>query len=94
MADSEASRDDRQLAPSERRLQKARAEGNVARSRDVGHALVLGAALLRVAVPLAAPALAYHAVLASAALWSAGFGVYAWRYFPVLTRPRLDGKPG
>lgn len=46
MADSEASRDDRQLAPSERRLQKARAEGNVARSRDIGHALVLGAALL------------------------------------------------
>ena len=30
----------------------------------------------------------------SAALWSAGFGLYAVRYWPVLTRPRLDGKPG
>jgi len=27
-------------------------------------------------------------------LWSAGFALYAARYFPVLTRPRLDGKPG
>ena len=34
------------------------------------------------------------AVLASAALWSAGFGLYALRYWPVLTRPRLDGRPG
>jgi uncharacterized protein involved in response to NO len=44
--------------------------------------------------PLLAPASTRHAVLASAALWSAGFAVYAWRYFPVLTRPRLDGRPG
>ena len=29
-----------------------------------------------------------------AALWSAGFGLYALRYWPVLTRPRLDGRPG
>ena len=34
------------------------------------------------------------AVLCSAVLWSAGFGLYAVRYWPVLTRPRLDGKPG
>ena len=27
-------------------------------------------------------------------LWSAAFGLYAVRYWPVLTRPRLDGKPG
>lgn len=58
------------------------------------YALVLGAALLRVLPPLLAPASTRHAVLASAALWSAGFAVYAWRYFPVLTRPRLDGRPG
>ena len=29
-----------------------------------------------------------------AALWSAAFAIYAVRYWPVLTRPRLDGKPG
>jgi flagellar biosynthetic protein FlhB len=46
MADNEASREDRQLPASERRLQKAREEGRVARSRDFGHFMVLGSALL------------------------------------------------
>ena len=40
------------------------------------------------------PAWTVAAVLLSATLWSAGFGLYAWHYLPVLTRPRLDGKPG
>ena len=57
-------------------------------------ALVIAAALVRVLLPLAAPALTVGAVLWSAAFWSAGFGVYAVRYWPVLTRPRLDAKPG
>jgi uncharacterized protein involved in response to NO len=47
-----------------------------------------------VGLPLLAPAQTLPAVLASAALWSAGFGLYALRYWPVLSRPRLDGKPG
>ncbi len=46
MADNDASREDRQLPASERRLQKAREEGRVARSRDLGHLVVLGSALL------------------------------------------------
>ena len=46
MADNEASREDRQLPASERRIQKAREEGRVARSRDLGHFAVLGAALV------------------------------------------------
>jgi uncharacterized protein involved in response to NO len=56
--------------------------------------LVLGAALLRVALPLVWPAATLHAIVGSAALWSAGFGLYTVRYWPVLTRPRLDGQPG
>jgi len=43
---------------------------------------------------LAAPAQMFAATLVSAALWSAGFGLYALRYWPALTRPRLDGRPG
>ena len=43
MADSDASKEDKQLPASERRLQQAAEEGNVARSRDAGHVLVLGA---------------------------------------------------
>ena len=56
--------------------------------------LVLGAALVRVLVPLLVPAQTINAVLVSAALWSAGFALYALTYWPVLTRARLDGKPG
>ena len=56
--------------------------------------LVIGAAMVRVLAPLIAPQTLVSAVLVSAALWSAGFGLFAVRYWPVLTRPRLDGKPG
>ncbi|MFG6432103.1 NnrS family protein [Roseateles sp. LYH14W] len=56
--------------------------------------LVASAAAVRVILPLIAPALFVHATLASALLWSAGFGLYAVRYWPVLSRPRLDGRPG
>lgn len=58
------------------------------------YGLVLCAAVVRVALPLAAPALTLDAIVGSAALWSAGFGLYAVRYWPVLSRPRLDGRPG
>ncbi|MEO8311867.1 MAG: NnrS family protein [Caldimonas sp.] len=58
------------------------------------YVLVAAAAAVRVALPLAAPAQTLPAVWASALLWSAGFALYAIRYWPVLTRPRLDGRPG
>lgn len=57
-------------------------------------ALVLAAATVRVLLPLAAPGLTLHAVVASAMLWSAGFALYSIAYWPALTQPRLDGKPG
>jgi len=56
--------------------------------------LVLLSGVVRVVVPLVAPGHTIVAVQCSAALWSAGFGLYAVRYWPVLTRSRLDGKPG
>lgn len=58
------------------------------------YVLIAGAAVLRVGVPMLAPAQTVSAVLASAVLWSAGFGLYAIRYWPVLTRARIDGRPG
>jgi uncharacterized protein involved in response to NO len=58
------------------------------------YVLVLLAAVVRVAVPLAAPGQTVHAVLGSAFLWSAGFGLYALRYWPILSQPRIDGRPG
>ena len=58
------------------------------------YALVMLAAVLRVLVPLAWPAAYAASVTASAVCWALAFAVYAVRYWPVLTRPRVDGKPG
>lgn len=55
---------------------------------------VLLAAAVRVGLPLVEPAWTLPSVQLSAALWSAGFGLYAVRYWPVLSRPRLDGRTG
>jgi uncharacterized protein involved in response to NO len=58
------------------------------------YALVLLAALVRVAAPLLVPSSTVPAVVVSAALWSAGFALFVLRFAPVLIRPRLDGRPG
>ena len=76
------------------------ARGHTARPLVAGRAeiacylLVVLAAVVRVFVPLVAPEATVSAVLGSAVLWSASFGLYAVTYWPVLTRPRLNGKPG
>lgn len=56
--------------------------------------LVTAAAITRVLVPLAVPADNREAVITSACLWSGAYAIYAVRYWPILTRPRVDGKPG
>jgi uncharacterized protein involved in response to NO len=56
--------------------------------------LVQAAALVRVFAGVAAPALYLASIELSGLLWAAAFALYAVRYWPVLTRPRLDGKPG
>ena len=55
---------------------------------------MLGAALVRVAVPLLWPAGLLMAVHLSATLWVLAFVAYLARYVGILSRPRLDGKPG
>ena len=56
--------------------------------------LIQVAAVVRVFGGIASPGLYRPSVQLSALLWAAAFGLYAIRYWPVLTRPRLDGKPG
>ena len=58
------------------------------------YALILAAALVRVAGGIAFPDFLRATVIASGLCWSGGFAIYAIRYWPVLTRPRIDGKPG
>jgi uncharacterized protein involved in response to NO len=56
--------------------------------------LVQLAAAIRVFVPLLLPPAYAFALAASALLWSAAFAIYCAVYWPILTRPRADGKPG
>jgi len=50
--------------------------------------------LLLMFVPMLLPSSYAACVLISAVLWSAGFGLYAIRYWTPLTQARIDGKPG
>ena len=58
------------------------------------YTLVQLAALVRVFGGLAWPSGYAATVAVSAVFWSGAFALYAVRYWPVLTRPRIDGKPG
>ena len=55
---------------------------------------VHAAAVVRVLLPLLVPGAAPVAIPLSALLWSFAFALFTLRYWPVLTRARLDGKPG
>jgi len=74
--------------------------GHTARPLDTGRAelwaylLVQAAAVMRVFLPLAVPAAYRVSLVLSAALWAAAFAVFVVAYFPILSQPRLDGKPG
>ena len=56
--------------------------------------LVALAAAIRVFGGMWLPGIYVATVVASGACWSTAFAIYAVRYWPVLTRSRLDGKPG
>ena len=58
------------------------------------YALVLGAAVVRVLLPLAVPSLYTAALVIAAAAWSVAFLIYLWRFAPWLMSSRLDGKDG
>ena len=63
-------------------------------SETLCYVLVNAAAVMRVFVPAAAPAYFREAVLLSGVLWIAAFVVFVGKYWPVLTRARIDGRPG
>jgi len=59
----------------------------------VAYGLVSMAALLRLAV-LAWPDMAEPLVIASGVAWILAFAAFVAVYAPILTRPRVDGRPG
>ncbi len=60
----------------------------------LAYVLVQAAAVVRVLVPLALPDAYFATVMGSAALWFAAFAIFTVAYFPILSQPRADGRPG
>ena len=58
------------------------------------YVLVQLAAVIRVFGGMLLPGIYLATVIASAICWSSAFALYALRYWPVLARARIDGKPG
>lgn len=58
------------------------------------YGLVSLAALLRIAGPALAPDFYFAAMIAAAGLWIVAFAAFTVIYWPVLTGPRADGRPG
>ncbi len=52
------------------------------------------AAVTRVLTPAVAPAAALASWTVAGILWIAAFALYLIVYAPILSRPRVDGRPG
>lgn len=52
------------------------------------------AAILRAVMPLLWPEYAQFWLWASASCWTLAFGMFVYWYIPILTQPRIDGRPG
>lgn len=52
------------------------------------------AAVVRCVGPLVAPSRYTSVLVASGALWSVAFAIFAATYLPILLKPRVDGRPG
>ena len=49
--------------------------------------------LLRVAAPVFVPSAYETLILLSGSVWIITFAFFRWNYFPILTAPRIDGRP-
>ena len=58
----------------------------------MAYAAIQLAALARLFVPLAAPQWFLGAVVVSGLAWSIAFGIFTVAFWPVLVRPRVDGR--
>ena len=55
--------------------------------------MILAAAIIRITTPFFADFYA-DGMIAAMSLWIGAFALYLWVYTPILTTPRIDGKPG
>ena len=74
--------------------------GHTGRPLVAGRAEIIAFALLQLAavarvLASSVAAVAYReAMIVSGALWTLAFAVFLYRYWAILTRPRVDGRPG
>jgi len=66
----------------------------LARGVATAFALIFIAALSRALLPIIDPTLTHWSWRISALLWVIAFAIFVFRYYPVLTKARVDGKPG
>lgn len=64
------------------------------RTMVVAFMLVIIAGLVRALLPMLAPGLTRMAYDVSALAWVMAFGLFCRIYWPILTQPRADGRPG
>jgi uncharacterized protein involved in response to NO len=64
------------------------------RALIVGFTLINGAAIVRVAIAGFAANRYVDAVIVSGILWAIAFGIFCVLFVPILTMPRVDGRPG
>jgi uncharacterized protein involved in response to NO len=60
----------------------------------VAYLMLTLAALVRVLVAPALPARYFAVLVAASACWALGFAIFVAVYAPILTSPRIDGRPG
>jgi uncharacterized protein involved in response to NO len=74
--------------------------GHTARALTVGSAMAVAfglvnlAALARGLLPILHPQWFLQLIIASGVLWVAAFVIFVVIYTPILTQPRIDGRPG
>lgn len=56
--------------------------------------LVIFATVSRVLLPIVLPEFYRLSVMLSASGWMAAFGLFCMAYWPILSKPRIDGSPG
>lgn len=64
------------------------------RAETACYALIQFAVVARVLLPIAVPAAYIMGAALSGVLWSTAFAIFTFAYWPVLTQPRVDGRPG
>jgi len=60
----------------------------------IAFALILIAAIVRVFGALLINDFSHYFIFASVIAWCLAYGVFVLVYFPILTKPRADGRPG